>query len=200
MLSEHLRDQLLDYLEDHLPTEQRREVEQLLRRNPELQSEFDALCQLKKQAEDWQNQPVPGWHRTDFLIPKPNLSQQWLPWLSFSASCLALALVIFNLHTIRSPDVKDSSITDQHASINAPQTQWLENRFTEFQQQQLGYVQQVAFATLDACRRERIDDIQQLSDYWTHTRNQDRLLINDVVKNQYQQQNAIRSWLTRASQ
>ena len=200
MLSEQLRDQLLDYLEDRLPANQRHEIELLLQQDPELRAEFDALCQLRKHAEDWQDQSVPGWHRTDFLIPKPDLSHQWLPWLSFAASCAALLLVIFNFYLMQSPSDKDSSIAGQHALIGRPQTQWLENRFTEFQQEQLGYVQQVAFATLDACRRERIDDMQRLTDYWTHTRNQDRLLINDVVQTQYQQQNAFKSWLTRASQ
>jgi predicted DNA-binding ribbon-helix-helix protein len=135
MLCDHqfVSEHLIDYCEGKLSTAKRGLFEEALSQCEDCRETYRQAMTLPQLAQQWHEQKVPEWHRTEYAVrPKPS-SASWLNWTALTASAFAILMVVFQVNiqtTAEGIQIAFGSQTDEQVET------LIEQRLTEFKQQQ----------------------------------------------------------------
>jgi hypothetical protein len=90
-------DLLLDYIDQKLSTKVSHQVEQAINQCETCQATYRQAVELHQMADQWQQQSVPAWHRTEYAVKPKTKTQQWLSWSALATSTLAIFMVVFQV-------------------------------------------------------------------------------------------------------
>lgn len=186
---------LPDYLDGNLSERQMSHVRQQLEQSPELRDDLAQLTLLRDSGRDWQDEPVPEWHRTAFLARRQKTNQGWMPWLSLATSFAAICLVVFRIEIVSTQDgfhigfgqgttqvafqqQADEKLTDWRREQEA----YVSHKLLEFENQQLRRDQKLMATVLELNKEQRRNELTQLTAFLAQQRNSDLQL----TQNQYQ--------------
>ncbi|MCO7226779.1 anti-sigma factor [Pleionea sp. CnH1-48] len=198
---------LCDYLDGALDPALNREIEHCIETCEECREVYESALQVRQWSHQWQPQPVPDWHRTEYAIPKRKTAFEWMPWLSMATSALAILMVVFKVEIVSTQQGVTISFGGQASQVQL--AQHIDQKINELAIKQLGYIdnrfeeQQLAQATvtkgmlqelLEHSRQERRQDMQTLMASWLKQRESDNaemnkrvdyILDNQIENNQY---------------
>ncbi len=214
MLSDHMRQQLLELIDGRLSGEESARVQAELQNNPALAEEYQLLLELQAAGRDWQDQGVPTWSRLAGVTRSPVYGgQPWLAWTSLAVSLAVAFLLILQVQFIRTSDgftikfsasLQSEAIADEldvrFMALEARQSRLLDERLLAYDKRTQAVNQQLLTAALSFNRNERREDMQRLANYWTRQRAEDRQLVGGLLKSQYNDRVAIRNLYNQVPQ
>lgn len=209
MLSDANRDRLFDYMEGRLSEDDRAEFEQLLHSDDELRSAWQALRELESAGADWHDVAVPAWSRLRGVTAGPASGQfNVLSWLSMATSTVAIVLVLFSAQL----SFSDNGFSLTLGNGGGSSMLQMERRLTEFERDSTDYVNQrfelmeersratnrrLLAAALEYARAEREDDLRLLATSWSLARDSDRMQVEELQDEQFDDRMAIQQLYTR---
>ena len=126
-------EKLFDYIDQKLSASDTKAVAQAIQSCRQCEQVFQQAYNLNKGANQWQEQPVPEWHRTEYAV-RPRASQKgWLNWMALATSTLAILMVVFQVQISST----DNGLQIAFGSQNAAQVEALvEKRMAAYKKQQ----------------------------------------------------------------
>jgi len=192
---------LPDYLDNKLSSRERQWIDEALENSDELRSALSSLQDLHQAKSSWRDEQVPEWHRTAFAARVQKKSNNWMNWVSFATSVAAILLVVFRIQVVSNTDgyqVSFGASTDKVAfkrqadayldDWQAEQIAYMDHRMLEFENVQLQQNQQLMAAALNVNRKERRQDINQLTNYFVKQQTSDRVLTQTQYKKLFNSQ------------
>ena len=209
MLSDANSDRLFDYMEGRLSEDDRTEFEELLQSDDELRSAWQALRELESAGADWHDVAVPAWSRLRGVTAGPAAGQfNVLSWLSMATSTVAIMLVLFSAQL----SFSDNGFSLTFGNGGGSSMLQMERRLTEFERDSTDYVNQrfelmeersratnrrLLAAALEYSRAEREDDLRLLATSWSLARDSDRMQVEELQDEQFDDRMAIQQLYTR---
>ncbi len=122
-------------------------------------------------------------------------------WFSLATSMAAILLVVFRIQVVANPDGYQVSFGDSTSKVafkrqadaylddwQAEQIAYMDHRLLEFENVQLQQNQQLMAAALNVNRKERRQDMNQLTGYFVKQQTSDRLLTQTQYKKLFESQ------------
>ncbi len=186
---------LFDYLDSTLDPSIARAFEQAIDDCDQCHELYQGAVTMQQQANSWQQQTPPDWHRTRFAVQSRKPSRfNWLNALSLSSSALALMLVLFRVEVIsntngfaisfggKGTQAEIAQMVDQKISeLAEQQVSYIDTRFEEQQLQRVSDNQAMVETLLAHNRSERRQDMNILMASWLKQRDIDQQKLNQRV-------------------
>ncbi|MET1255809.1 zf-HC2 domain-containing protein [Aliikangiella maris] len=135
MLCDHqiVTEHLTDYIDGKLSPEIRQAFERAIEQCESCRKVYQHSLSIHHAATQWQNEPVPDWHRTRYITGNKKTTGQWLNWTALAASAAAILMVVFQVRfTTNEQGFQIAFGGSNQQQIN----QIVEQKLTEFKQQQ----------------------------------------------------------------
>ncbi len=209
---------LFDYLDSTTSPALSRAIEQAIDNCDHCQTLYQAAATTQQMQKNWQEQPVPDWHRTRFAVAKPKrMSWNWMNGLSLASSTFALVLVLFRVEFIsnetgfsvsfggKGSQAQVAELVDEKFDqLALQQINYIDNRFEEQRLLQVSDNQQMLATLLQHNRQERRQDLNTLMASWLQQRDMDQQKFNQrvdyIVENQIENNRYLNQVLKVSSQ
>ncbi len=165
---------IYDYIDGKLTPTVGKQVELALSQCDTCQSTYRKAVDLLQISQQWTDQAVPEWHRTEYAVrPRQNKST-WISWSALATSTLAIVMVLFQVQITSSDNgftIAFGKQTDAQIAI------LLDRKLNQYKQEQANLLE-AKFATqttvqmnnnkllvadiLEKSREERRDDLSFL--------------------------------------
>ncbi len=186
---------LFDYIDSTLEPSTARAFEQAIDHCEHCKNLYHSAVTTQQWQRDWKEVPVPDWHRTRFAVSKPKAhGWSWLNGLSLATSTLALLMVLFRVEIINGPTGFTVSFAGKGSQYQVSQlmeerfdelaerqVSYIDNRFEEFNLQQVADHKELVSTVLQYGRDERRQDLNLLMASWLQQRDDDRQKLNQRV-------------------
>jgi len=137
MLCDHqlVIEHINDYVENKIKSpELKRQMEQMFEQCSDCRETHQQCVKMYQMSHDWQEQPVPEWHRTNFAVRPPVKSSLWLNLSSLATSSLAILMVIFQLEI--NSGVNGLTISFGGSQAESKIAEMVESQLAEYKNQQ----------------------------------------------------------------
>lgn len=180
-----LTDHLIDYIEERLDQPLRRACEQVLDNCPVCRDAHEQARGFARLATEWDDEPVPAWHRTRFAARPVQRQPDWLQWGALGTSCLSLLLVVFQLEISVEDGLlisfggsqREAQLQAQFDSrwevLQADQNVRLETELAAFAAAQGSANRLLLAEWMEQSRNERRQDVEFIMTAWESQRNRD---------------------------
>lgn len=172
MLCDHqiVSEHLLDYIDDKLSPTVRKQVEQAMSQCETCQSTYHQAITLHQGAHQWQEEPVPEWHRTEYAVRPRQQTSNWLNWAALATSTLAIMMVVFQVQISTNENGLQIAFGANNSQIDAlveerledykrKQNLLLDARFVAESDKQTAANKMMMADLLEKTRDERRDDL-----------------------------------------
>lgn len=92
-----ITDYLIDYLEGNLGDDLRQQCDAAIKNCSICSDTVQRAQTFSNFSTEWQSEPVPKWHRMNYLTRPTARPSHWLNWSAIATSCVAILLVVFRL-------------------------------------------------------------------------------------------------------
>ncbi len=117
-----------------LSVELKQQMENMFEHCSDCRETHQQCVRMYQMSHNWQEQPVPEWHRTSFAVRPPVKSNLWLNWSSLATSSLAILLVIFQLEV--NSGVNGLTISFGGSQAESKIAEMVESQLAEYKDQQ----------------------------------------------------------------
>ncbi len=210
MLSDALRDQLLNYLDGNMAPADRARLEQQFETNSELNAAWQALREMQAAGRDWEDVAVPQWSRLAGVTARPGNTGIWpvsLGWLSLATSITAILLVLFRAEisvteqgfsvAFHESGLNPTTLEQRLSDLSVAHESTLNQRMAALEKKSLEMNRQLLTAALSYSRDERRREMTALATNWSRARSSDLMLVDGIRDNQLDDRLALRQLYTR---
>lgn len=188
-----IAENLTDFLEGRLAPGLEARARDIVANCPHCAATCEQARALYHLGEQWQDRPVPPWHRARFAVKPPLRQTPWVSWAALATSCCAVLLVVFQLEVSTAGGLTISfggSQGERHlqeavaaalAAYRQEQAEALDARLADFSEAQT-VANRLQLSEWSAKNREeRRDDLDFIMSAWETQRFQDQRQINRRV-------------------
>jgi len=200
--SENDSEKLWAYLDGSLSRPERIELETALEQSSTLREELEHCRQLSNTLRSYQPQPVPNWdHKSIFRVRTPATPKNWL---SLAVAATALMISLFPYVHINDSSISfgknPSYVSEQQLQQSLEDFSWqqsvaLTDKLDQLKADQNAKNQQIVVSILTYAEKRRRNDLAQMASWFSKqselNQNQQRQIVNWVVNEQQQDQQAI---------
>lgn len=94
-----IEEYLINYVDGKLEPSLIKEIDKIIGHCKICRESYHQVLELQQLSSQWHDEPVPEWHRTNFVVRPMDIQHNWLNWSSIALSLTAIILIIFHINS-----------------------------------------------------------------------------------------------------